>query len=156
MSSLSAPRAWHSLMPSGSGTPEIPQAIPSKAWDSVMPAPPRDRAPWHPQPPRQGWPGDPPHLQVLFQQRLPVSPISQAGWSPLGKPLVMYSSSGATGGKGAPHLRGHWKKVLRAIIPVLQLRGMIGSGLKRKTACRLPKLRTSQHWRSMAIRLCSQ
>lgn len=60
--------------------------------DSVMPAPPRDRVPWHLQPRGQGWLGDPTYLQVLLQQRLPASPISQAGWSPLGKPLVTYSA----------------------------------------------------------------
>lgn len=61
----------------------------------------RDRAPQHPRPHHWDW-GDPAHLQALLWERIPVSPISQGGWSHLGMPLVTHSSSGTTGIRGGP------------------------------------------------------
>jgi len=61
--------------------------------------PSRDRAPWHWQPPRQSWLGDPAHLQVLLQQRLPVSPMQPGRMDPFGE---------ATG--NMLQLRNYWCK----------------------------------------------
>lgn len=155
---LSVPRVWSHLRPSSSGAPEIPQAIPSKGNGGMIRShlPPNgDRAPRHLQPPHWDWLGGP--------CSPPGSPPAETSCESH-RPGRMEPSGEATGSilqlrnyrcKGAPGLRGLWKKVQRAIIPVLRLTSTINSGLTRRKACRLPKPRASKRWKIVATRMGS-